>query len=227
MPDLPIPSSDPLNRLGDSIFLDVIVQLDARSVLQVEQVCKSWQELVRSHEKGIWRSICHRSGVKEQDMEQLEEQESASGLANAAGYKASLPTSSAEDHEVDWRKVCKGHIMLDINWRWGHCHERFATAGLHNNLWRFKVDNEQDVVISTDISGERQHSSTYATRSPRTGGLSVTDIQTSESLYRIPDVVGTAHVEFAKGLVVFNDKADNGESLNRGSACQEYVLMTT
>lgn len=226
MPDLPIPSSDPLNRLGDSIFLDVIVQIDARSVLQVEQVCKSWQELVRSHERGIWRSMCHRSGVKEQDIEQLEEQERTSGQSDATGHKTSLP-SSPHSGDVDWRKVCKGHVMLDINWRWAHCHERFATAGLHNNLWRFKLDNEQDVVISTDISGENQYSSTHATRSSRTGGLSVTDIQTSEMLYRIPDVVGTAHVEFAKGLVVFNDKADNGESLHRGSACQEYVLMTT
>jgi hypothetical protein len=54
---------------------------------------------------------------------------------------------------VGWRGVCKSHISLDRNWRYGRCRERYLTPP-GNSVWRIKVDPEDDVLFATDRTGE-------------------------------------------------------------------------
>ena len=45
---------------------------------------------------------------------------------------------------VGWRNICKSHIALDRNWRFGRCRERYLTPP-GNSVWRIKVDAENQV----------------------------------------------------------------------------------
>ena len=67
---------------------------------------------------------------------------------------------------VGWRDVCKSHVALDRNWRFGRCRERYLTPP-GNSVWRIKVDTANNTLMASDRTGESQSLSLDALRDIR------------------------------------------------------------
>src|SRR5689334_11607838 len=64
--------TDPLDALGPSLFLSILSHLPYQSLLSAERVSPLWRRAIYLHEKGVWRSACHRTGVEPRHMRTLE-----------------------------------------------------------------------------------------------------------------------------------------------------------
>jgi len=104
---------------------------------------------------------------------------------------------------VGWKETCKSHVSLDRNWRFGRCRERYLTPP-GNSVWRIKVDSENQTLLATDRTGERIISQQYERTLTESGGITVTDCNTSKALFEIKGVRPFAHLEFTKGFVIFD-----------------------
>ena len=54
---------------------------------------------------------------------------------------------------VDWRGICRSYVELERNWLGGKTMESWITP-MHNAVWRFKVNEEQQVMYNTNRYGE-------------------------------------------------------------------------
>lgn len=151
----PMPT-DPLFALGTSLFLHVLSHLPFSDLLTIEEVSRSWEDVVKYREKTIWRSACHRTGVEKEHMAQLEMLERA--LAKPmqyGGWEEGEEEPMPPDEplgSVGWRNICKSFVALDRNWRFGRCRERYITPP-GNSVWRIKVDAENQVLMASDRTG--------------------------------------------------------------------------
>jgi hypothetical protein len=147
--------TDPLQALGASLFLSITSYLPFPSLLAVDQVCKQWRGLAKERERTIWRDACHRTGVEKEHIATLEMMDRA--LAKPAWYGEPGEEEVLAPDEVSggigWKAVCKSHVQLDRNWRFGRCRERYLTPP-GNSVWRIKVDPESQTLYATDRTGE-------------------------------------------------------------------------
>lgn len=67
------------------------------------------------------------------------------------GEEEPLAADETSGH-VGWKDVCKKHVELDRNWRFGRCRERYLTPP-GNSVWRIKVDPESQTLFATDRTG--------------------------------------------------------------------------
>jgi hypothetical protein len=207
-------ATDPLDALGPSLFLSILSHLPFQSLLSAELVSPLWRRAVRLHEKGVWRSACHRTGVEPKHMRTLESIERAAALMPYGGWSGDPdepepePPSEGGVGVVNWREVCKAYVGMGRNWRWGRCREGWITPP-GNTVWRIKVDPEEGTLISTSRTGGCGATAT-CTPSPFTsadesaGGLSVVDAKSSQPLFALRGVRPWAHLEFCKGFAIFD-----------------------
>jgi hypothetical protein len=147
--------TDPLQALGVSLFLNITSYLPFPSLLAVDQVCKQWRGVSKDREKTIWRAACHRTGVEKKYMDTLEVMERATAQPvwyGEPGEEEEMPPNEAAG-SVGWKDVCKNHVELDRNWRFGRCRERYLTPP-GNSVWRIKVDPENQTLFATDRTGK-------------------------------------------------------------------------
>ncbi len=145
-PVMPIqPLSDPLPALGPSLFLLVFSHLPFDTLLTAELVSRQWHSLVQSHEKGIWRSACHRTDVEDKSMKTMEATERALSVPQV--------WYGERGGGVDWREMCKSLVGLGRNWKFGRCRERWITMP-GNAVWRFKLDPEDNTMLCTSRLGQ-------------------------------------------------------------------------
>lgn len=142
-------SSDPFAALGPSLFLSILSYLPYPSLLQVPQVCRSWHALTRAHKTGIWRPACIRSGVEQADIDTASRRSPLDGTPTVS----ESVNADTRPSEVDWKDALKGHVLLERNWRFGRCREKWVTGG-GNAVWRFKIDEEQGTCLMTSRTGE-------------------------------------------------------------------------
>lgn len=183
---------DPLGCLGPSLFLQILSNLPYTSIIKAESVSRSWRNLIQSRSKTVWRTACRLTDIEPKHLNQLLSLERTFSSAGASawygepGEEEPLPPDEPTG-SIDWKAIIESNTLLSQNWKHGRCRERYACPP-GNVVWRFKVDNEQDTMLCTD----------------RTGGLAVIDNKTSAPLFTIPDVRPYAHIEFARGLAVFD-----------------------
>lgn len=197
--------TDPLEALGVSLFLNITSYLPFPSLLAVEQVSRQWRQTSKDRERSIWRAACHRTGVAKKHMSILEMTERAMAKPmwyGEPGEEEQLAPGEASG-SVEWKGICRSHVQLDRNWRFGRCRERYLTPP-GNSVWRIKVDSESQTLLATDRTGEPLWA--YSGDWPLTmsGGITVTDCSTSKALFEITGVRPFAHLEFAKGFVIFD-----------------------
>ena len=147
--------TDPLQALGVSLFLNITSYLPFPSLLAVEQVCKQWREVAKDRERTIWRAACHRTGVDKTQIDTLEMTERAMAQPvwyGEPGEEKEMPPNEAAGI-AGWKDICKKHVELDRNWRFGRCRERYLTPP-GNSVWRIKVDPENQTLLATDRTGE-------------------------------------------------------------------------
>ncbi|ORX34848.1 hypothetical protein BD324DRAFT_635358 [Kockovaella imperatae] len=182
-------TSDPLQRLGASLFLTIIANADFGAILNAERVCRSWRALIVKHTKSIWTRECRSVGVEAKHMAFLEAFESRPVLSWSGDPDEMEHQDPNEESRVDWRGICKSRVELDRNWRWGRCRDGWI-APADNAVWRFQIDPEQQTTIV----------------SSRMGGLVIHDTspQLLGPISHIRDVHPAAHVELAMGHVVFD-----------------------
>lgn len=147
--------TDPLQALGPSLFLQITSYLPFSDLLAVERVSRQWRYLVKDRENSIWRAACHRTGVEKKHMAQLEMMERALATPmwfGEPGEEEEMPPDEPAG-TIGWRDICKSHVSLDRNWRYGRCRERYLTPP-GNSVWRIKVDPEDDVLLATDRTGK-------------------------------------------------------------------------
>lgn len=156
MPDIKKESlpTDPLQALGASLFLNIASYLPFQTLLAVERVSKQWRGLCKDREKTIWRAACHRTGVEKGHMSTLQMMEQAMSQPEWYGEPGEEEAMPPDEHggSVGWKDVCKGHVALDRNWRFGRCRERYLTPP-GNSVWRIKVDPEAQTLFATDRTG--------------------------------------------------------------------------
>ena len=146
--------TDPLQALGVSLFLNITSYLPFPSLLAVDQVCKQWRGVAKDRERTIWRAACHRTGVDKEYMNQLETKERSMGQPvwyGEAGEEEAMPPNQTAQ-SIGWKDICKEHVSLDRNWRFGRCRERYLTPP-GNSVWRIKVDSESQTLVATDRTG--------------------------------------------------------------------------
>jgi hypothetical protein len=205
----PLPT-DPLQALGVSLFLNITSYLPFPSLLAVERVSKQWRRLCKDRERTIWRTACHRTGVEKKHMatlEMIERAMSQSAWQGEPGEEEAMPPDKPTG-SVGWKTVCKSHVALDRNWRFGRCRERYLTPP-GNSVWRIKVDPEALTLFATDRTG-MSFLHAHSGGANDSGGITVTDCNTSKALFEIRGVRPFAHLEFAKGHVIFD--TGNGTS---------------
>ncbi|WVF65873.1 hypothetical protein IAT40_000610 [Kwoniella sp. CBS 6097] len=205
--------SDPLSTLGASLFLQVLSELPLRSLLTCTTVCKSWKSCIQSSTATLYRPLAHSLGVEKKDLKTLEQLERAfakpsswsitSGSSDFSGGYDPEETGPEPEPEpepengqsgggdafgsVDWKGVVKAWVILQGNWRQARAKGSWITPG-RNTVWRLKVDQEEKTIITTS----------------RLDGVLVSDAETSDPLFEYTDVAPYAHLEFAKGFVIFN-----------------------
>lgn len=146
--------TDPLQALGASLFLNIASYLPFHTLLAVERVSKQWRGLCKDREKTIWRAACHRTGVEKRHMSTLQMMEQAMSRPvwyGEPGEEEAMPPDEPGG-SVGWKDICKGHVALDRNWRFGRCRERYLTPP-GNSVWRIKVDPEAQTLFATDRTG--------------------------------------------------------------------------
>ena len=146
--------TDPLQALGVSLFLNITSYLPFPSLLAVDQVCKQWRGVAKDRERTIWRAACHRTGVEKTQMDNLEMMEHATAQPvwyGEPGEEEEMPPNEPAG-SVGWKDICKKHVELDRNWRFGRCRERYLTPP-GNSVWRIKVDPENQTLVATDRTG--------------------------------------------------------------------------
>jgi hypothetical protein len=158
---LPNPQSrDPLQTLGDSLFVTILSDLPITALAVIPAVCRAWRRHSQDHKSGIWRAACLRSAVDARNMATLLSSELSNmrGLGNSeeAARLCGQSISRANADGLDWRAVCRRHVVEARNWRDGRCKEDWVYPNDVNEVWRFKMDEEQDVCISTCMSGESE-----------------------------------------------------------------------
>jgi hypothetical protein len=147
--------TDPLQALGVSLFLNITSYLPFPTLLAVEQVCRQWREVAKDRERTIWRAACYRAGVEKTQMDTLEMTERAMAQPvwyGEPGEEKEMPSNDAAGI-AGWKDICKKHVELDRNWRFGRCRERYLTPP-GNSVWRIKVDPENQTLLATDRTGE-------------------------------------------------------------------------
>ncbi|OCF40071.1 hypothetical protein I317_06146 [Kwoniella heveanensis CBS 569] len=204
--------SDPLSALGASLFLQVLSDLPLQSLLTCTRVCRSWKSCIDFSTATLYRPLAHSLGVESKRLKALEEQERAFARPSSwnnisAGSDPEEPqlepgsepesepdeesgiggSSGGLEGSVDWKGVVKAWVVLQGNWKQASAKGSWITPG-RNTVWRLKVDKEEDTIITTS----------------RLDGILVADAETNEPLFEYTDVAPYAHLEFAKGFVIFN-----------------------
>ena len=212
-------STDPARRLGTSLFLSILAHCDFPTILTVELVSRRWRSVVTGHEKSIWKRACHDVGVEYKHMTTLEAFESAASVWHGDPEEPEPMPPDEPGGSVQWRGVCKSQVQLDRNWKWGRCRESWITP-LQNAVWRFKLDPEQQTALASSRTG-----GCHCDAALNVGGLVVEDTSQEHlgTLYLHRDVRPMAHVELAKGFVVF----DVGEGEHRSIARYSLIAQTT
>jgi hypothetical protein len=207
--------TDPLQALGASLFLNITSYLPFSSLLAVERVSKQWRDLSRERERTIWREACRSTGVDKELRAAFEMTERAPFQPVWSDEPGENPIPSDEpSRAMGWKDICKSHVALDRNWRFGRCRERYLTPP-GNSVWRIKVDPESQTLLATDRTGELATLEKARPQADQLGGITVTDCNTSQALFEIGGVRPFAHLEFAKGFVVF----DTGNGMSSILGC--------
>ncbi|ORY29786.1 hypothetical protein BCR39DRAFT_162382 [Naematelia encephala] len=188
-------SSDPLIALGPSLFLQVLSSLPFPDLLSTERVSRPWRNVFQTHRMSIWRKACYRSGLETKYIKDMEVIERAAASApHWAGEPGEEEIISPDDipDPVNWKGVCKGYVELQRGWKWGRACERWI-APQGGASWRIKLDPEEGTLLSTSCVAETIGR-----------GLHVLDAKTNQPLFVICAVRPWAHLEFAKGFVIFD-----------------------
>ncbi|WVQ93502.1 hypothetical protein IAU59_000576 [Kwoniella sp. CBS 9459] len=198
---------DPLSTLGTSLFLEVLSELPLQTLLTCTAVSKSWKACITSSTATLYRPLAHSLGIEKKHLRVLEACERAfakpsswnvaSTSTGAGGYDPEEPEPEPEPGyetgasptvgSVDWKGVVKAWMVLQSNWKQARAKGSWIYPG-RNTVWRLKVDKEENTIIATS----------------RLDGILVSDAQNSEPLFEYTDVAPYAHLEFAKGFVIFN-----------------------
>ena len=147
----PSASTDPLQRLGDSLVLQILGFLPLRELLLLPRLSKAYNELYIAHASGIFRPACHRFAVDAAQLAQLTKQEAGVASTHPGSIIEDAVEGQDETLRVDWKAALRRHIIWDRNWKHGHCEDRWITP---LDVWRFKLDPEDDCCISTSKRGE-------------------------------------------------------------------------
>jgi hypothetical protein len=146
MMDMPTRPSDPLAALGASNFANILDFLPIIALAIIPAVSKAWRGHSNDHKSGVWRNACYRAGVSNAKIE-----------AVAKARNAALQGGSEVPTMMDWKQLCKEHISEDNNWRYGRCKEDYIYNEC-NDVWRFKIDNEENMCMMTSTRGELKNS---------------------------------------------------------------------
>lgn len=219
-------SSDPLEKLGHDVFVNVLSFVGVRDILAAELVCREWNKLVETHSSGLWRRLALISGVEQVDIDACDAL-SATGkyplgeydrraiannmykllhcvppddleLGRAGSTPDAVPgvTPCLEGERINWRYVVQSHYTLQNAWSAARCRVGWVTPK-PNVVWRIKSAAEQDVVLTTArMNGP-------VTQGHEAQGLTVVDRYTSEPLFSL-EVQGYSHLEAGRGFFAFN-----------------------
>lgn len=159
--------NDPLCALGPSLFLLILSHVPFPTLLTAELVSRSWRSVIHTHEKGVWRSVCHRTGVERKHMRMMASFERAFSVPSTLtwygepGEEEPMPPNEGPAGSIKWRDMCKYHVGLQRNWRFGRCREKWITPP-GNTAWRIKVDSEQETMLLSSRIGTHVLSSSRA-----------------------------------------------------------------
>ena len=150
---------DPCDALSSSVFREVLGYLSYTEILQAEQVCKRWCNVIRSHEKSIWRAAYEGLGISRRLIYHLQIEspsippELKGDIARSGRRESSHnhPMLTMDDR-MDYRATLRNRHKVRTNWKEGHVRERWITTP-RNAIWRFKVDPEESVIITTSQEG--------------------------------------------------------------------------
>lgn len=136
---LPRIPTDPLEALGDSVFLTVLASLPYYTLATtIPRVRKSWAGHYRSHQATIWRQACDELGI---DTRSIIDEHAAK--------------EDPDKGEIDWLETAKGPggILLDQNWWIGRCKERLiGRVESGHPVWKFRMNEEEGTCLTTNRS---------------------------------------------------------------------------
>ncbi|GJJ13222.1 hypothetical protein Clacol_007473 [Clathrus columnatus] len=166
--------------LPPELVLSILSYLPIRQLQRLCQVSKFWNLFLTTNEEKIYHAAAILHGFVPPQTKSLD--------------SIRMPKWLEDVHS--WKAFCHKYFKTDRRWEGQEPSYSSHVGAAGKAVWRFKVDEEQQTVISTHFDG----------------GLRVSPFEScgSDILWLLPhsEVHGYAHVEFTNGFMVFTRRGD-------------------
>ncbi|KAL2864106.1 F-box protein [Aspergillus lucknowensis] len=185
------PVADPLAILPPELVLRVLEFASLPAIASLTAVSKAWHQFIdRTHQDAIYSSKVKASQVP-------------TGCPRDLLSLSDVPTFSRWfENTPSWKSLCQRQTLLARNWASSSPVSRELVLQVGDDpVWRFRADLKRRFIVSTSHSG----------------GLNVTDLDTGQSLWRLPSTLDSddedavrpyAHLEYQDGMAVFDRDGD-------------------
>ena len=168
-------------QLPVELIFEVLSHLSLQNLGVLPLICREWREFMKENESTIYHNAAQlhnfvpASSSSQRLHEALKELYSQKSLRGVNSWKELCTSSSSPSFHLDLIVVVAGQRRLQIKHSWlGKAPSRIVQHRTSPNrrVHRIKVDESAGFIITTS----------------RRGGLAVTDINTDELLWSLPEV---------------------------------------